>query len=97
MLYVEGSTDVDILRALAKQLNHSAEDIWDERVNAFYVQNNFPDTNLDSELERVEGGFGATPKQHFFALKPMVSDLRGLAILDRDGKSRRTRMKEVFR
>ena len=86
VLYVEGSTDVDILRALAKQLNHSAEDIWDERVNAFYVRNNFPDTNLDSELERVEGGFGATPKQHFFALKPMVSDLRGLAILDRDGQ-----------
>ena len=86
VLYVEGSTDIDILRALAKQLNHSAEGIWDERVNAFYVQNNFPDANLDSELERVEGGFGATPRQHFFALQPMVPHLRGLAILDSDGQ-----------
>ena len=86
VLYVEGSTDIDILRALAKQLNHSAKGIWDERVNAFYVQNNFPDANLDSELERVEGGFGATPRQHFFALQPMVPHLRGLAILDSDGQ-----------
>ena len=86
VLYVEGSTDIDILRALAKQLNHSAEGIGDERVNAFYVQNNFPDANLDSELERVEGGFGATPRQHFFALQPMVPHLRGLAILDSDGQ-----------
>ena len=86
VLYVEGSTDIDILRALAKQLNHSAEGIWDERVNAFYVRNNFPDANLDSELERVEGGFGATPKQHFFALQPMVPHLRGLAIFDSDGQ-----------
>ena len=88
VLYVEGSTDLDILRALARRLNHPAADAWDERINAFYVQNNFPDPNLNAELERVEGGFGVTPQKHFFALRDMISELAGLAILDNDGKGR---------
>ena len=88
VLYVEGSTDLDILRALAHRLNHPAADAWDERINAFYVQNNFPDPDLDAELERVEGGFGVTPPKHFFALRDMIPELAGLAILDNDGKGR---------
>lgn len=88
ILYVEGSTDLEILRALAGRLNHRAAEVWDERVNAFYVQDNFPDPELDAALERVEGGFGVTPKKHFFALRGMVLDLAGLAILDNDGKGR---------
>jgi hypothetical protein len=40
-------------------------DIWDERINSFYVQNNHPHQDLNAELERVEGGFGITPQQHF--------------------------------
>ena len=43
---------------------------------------------MDSELERVEGGFGLTPDRHFFALRGMVPELEGLAILDSDGKAR---------
>ena len=85
VLYVEGSTDTDILRALAKQLNHKAASVWDERVNTFYVKNTFPTASLNSELERVEGG----SEQHFFALRPMVPHLRGLAILDNDGRERK--------
>ena len=88
VLYVEGSTDLDILRALAHRLHHPAADSWDERINAFYVQNNFPDPDLDAELERVEGGFGVTPQKHFFALRDMIPELAGLAILDNDGKGR---------
>jgi ABC-type multidrug transport system ATPase subunit len=88
MLYVEGGTDLDVLRALANRLEHKAAEIWDERINAFYVQDNFPESDLESELERVEGGFGVTPKKHFFALRGMVPHLRGLAILDNNGKGR---------
>ena len=88
VLYVEGGTDLDMLRALARRLKHPVADAWDERINAFYVQDNFPDSNLDSELARVEGGFGVTPQQHFFALREMVEDLAGLAILDNDGRGR---------
>jgi len=88
VLYVEGSTDLENLRALAERLGHRAAEAWDERVNAFYVQDNFPDPELDAALERVEGGFGVTPKKHFFALRAMVPRLTGLAILDNDGKGR---------
>lgn len=88
VLYVEGGTDVDILRALAVRTAHNVLNYWDERINSFYVQNNFPDANIDAELERVEGGFGITPKQHFFALKSLLASLRGLAILDTDGVNR---------
>lgn len=91
VLYVEGSTDVDMLRALAKQLNHPVAAIWDERINSFYVQNNHPDQDLEAELERVEGGFGSTPEQHFRSLRNLLPQLSGLAILDNDGQNRQAR------
>lgn len=88
VLYVEGGTDVDMLRALAELLKHPVAEIWDERLNSFYVQNNYPDQGLDAELERVEGGFGVTPQQHFNGLRNLLPQLKGLAILDNDGRNR---------
>lgn len=88
VLYVEGRTDIDLLRAFAERLDHPVLDCWDERINAFYVQDNHPDPDLDSELERVEGGYGVTPTRHFFGIRGMVPGLRGLAILDRNGRVR---------
>lgn len=88
VLYVEGGTDIDMLRALAELLEHPIIEVWDERVNSFYVQNNYPNQDLEAELERVEGGFGITPDQHFHGLKKMLNNLRGLAILDNDGRKR---------
>lgn len=88
VLYVEGGTDVDMLRALAELLKHPVAEIWDERLNSFYVQNNYPDQGLDAELERVEGGFGVTPQQHFNGLRNLLPQLKGLAILDNDSRNR---------
>lgn len=88
VLYVEGGTDVDMLRALAERLGHRAAKLWDERINSFYVQNNYPQQDMDAELERVEGGFGITPQQHFHGLRNLLPSLKGLAILDNDGRSR---------
>jgi energy-coupling factor transporter ATP-binding protein EcfA2 len=88
VLYVEGGTDVDMLRAFAKCLDHRITSVWDERINTFYVQNNYPDVSLQSELERVEGGFGVTPRVHFSGLQGLLPDLKGLAILDNDGQNR---------
>jgi hypothetical protein len=88
VLYVEGGTDVDMLRALAERLDHPVAVEWDERINSFYVQNNYPDESMDSELERVEGGFGITPRQHFKGLCKLLPPLKGLAILDNDGRDR---------
>lgn len=88
VVYVEGGTDLDMLRALAEKLSHPVATFWDDRINSYYVQDNFPEQTLNSELERVEGGFGATPKEHFFALRQLIPDLNGLAILDNDGRGR---------
>ncbi|MBN9692606.1 MAG: AAA family ATPase [Verrucomicrobia bacterium] len=88
VLYVEGSTDLDMLRALAARIDHPVAKVWDERINAYYVQDNFPETSVESELERVEGGFGVTPKKHFQSLRGLMPHLRGAAILDNDGKGR---------
>ena len=89
VLYVEGGTDLAVLQALAERLGHRAADVWDQRINAFYIQDNYPDSDdLKAELERVEGGFGVTPRKHFFALREMIPGLRGLAILDNGGGAR---------
>ncbi|QMV63433.1 AAA family ATPase [Pseudomonas berkeleyensis] len=91
VLYVEGGTDIDMLRALAERLEHPAISIWDERINTFYVQNNYPLQDVNAELERVEGGFGITPIDHFNGLRNLLPDLKGLAILDNDGQNRQDR------
>ncbi|WP_416768265.1 ATP-dependent nuclease [Sulfurimonas sp. ST-25] len=90
VFYVEGSTDVDMLRALAKKIEHPINNIWDEQLNVYYVQDNYPVSSNSKELERVEGGFGITPKKHFFILRELISGLKGLAILDNDGKGRQS-------
>jgi ABC-type cobalamin/Fe3+-siderophores transport system ATPase subunit len=89
VFYVEGGTDVDILRAFAERLNHPVAAAWDERINSFYVQNNYPNKSQDSELERVEGGFGISPKDHYRGLRDLLPNLKGLAILDADGVERK--------
>lgn len=88
VLYVEGGTDIDMLRGLADKIEHPVAKIWDERINVYYVQDNYPLQTTDSELERVEGGFGIKPKEHFGVLRGMVEGLKGLAILDNDGRNR---------
>ncbi len=88
VLYVEGRTDLDILRALAKRLNHPVAISWDQQINAYFVQDNFPNQTLDSEIERVEGGYGMTPRSHFSSLRDMVPGIKGLVILDNDSHQR---------
>ncbi len=88
VLYVEGRTDLDLLLALARRLDHPAAEAREQRINVFHVRDNHPDPDLDAALERVEGGFGVTPRKHFFALRQMAPGLRGLAILDNDGGAR---------
>lgn len=88
VLYVEGSTDLAVLRALATRLDHPVGSVWDENANVYYVRDNYPALSEAAELERVEEGFGLTPDRHFFSLRPMLPGLTGLAIRDQDGASR---------
>ena len=92
VLYVEGSTDVDMLRAFARQLQHPVMAALEDgsRLNVYYLQNNhaLPEASPDQELERVEGGFGMSADKHFLSLKSILPGLRGLEIRDNDGKQR---------
>ena len=88
VLYVDEGTDLEILRALANRLQHPVAENLNGRVNAFYVRSQSSHYDLDSELERLEGNYGVTPKEHFEGLKSIFPDLRGLAILGNDGKRR---------
>ena len=88
VLYVDEGTDLDILRALANRLQHPVAEDLNGHVNAFYVRSQSSHYDLDSELERLEGNYGVTPKEHFEGLKSIFPDLRGLAILGNDGKRR---------
>ena len=93
VLYVEGSTDVDMLKAFAHKLTHPVADRLDDgaRLNVYYLQDNFPgpDRTAEEELERVEGGFGMLARDHFKALGTILPGLRGLAVYDHDGRPRR--------
>ena len=93
VLYVEGSTDVDMLKGFARRLEHPVSALLEEesRLNVYYLQDNFPgpDRSTDEELERVEGGFGMPARDHFKALCGMLPGLRGLALYDHDGHARR--------
>lgn len=93
VLYVEGSTDIDMLRAFARKLSHPVADLLDEegRLNVYYLRDNFPGPARDDheQLERVEGGFGLTARDHFRAIRSMLSSLNGLAIYDHDGRPRK--------
>lgn len=92
VLYVEGSTDIDMLRAFAHRLSHPVASLLDEecRLNVYYLQDNFPGlASSDSQqLERVEGGFGLSARQHFHAIRSMLPDLKGFALYDHDGRAK---------
>lgn len=90
LLYVEGRTDFDILHALANKLEHPVAEVWEDQggINTYYTQDNYPKADLDSELERAEGAYGRKPGGHFRSMSTMIPGLRGLAILDGDGKQR---------
>jgi hypothetical protein len=93
VLYVEGSTDIDMLRAFARKLGHPVASALDEegKLNVYYLQDNFPGPARDSDeaLQKVEGGFGLSAREHFRAVSSMLPALRGLAIYDHDGRVRK--------
>jgi predicted ATPase len=93
ILYVEGSTDIDMLLAFAKKLNHSSIAVLDSNFNYFYTTDSgVKDTELERELERINSAnykdAGAIHKKHFFIMKKAVPELKGIAIFDGDNKNR---------
>ena len=74
MLYLEGSTDLAILRRLAERLDHSAKTVLHDSVPVFYLGNNKPQEARD----------------HFQGLREAKPDLVGFALFDRLDKELHT-------
>ncbi len=96
VLYIEGSTDIDILREFAKlNKNQEAFDILDGNINYYYTQNNEPDNTLDNEIDIVQGAFKRYI-DHFYAIKKVVPNFIGLAVFDSDGKDLQSNEKNLL-
>lgn len=67
MLYLEGSTDLAILRRLAERLDHSARSILEGSVPVIYLGGNQPQD----------------ARNHFQGLREAKPDLTGIAVFDR--------------
>jgi AAA domain, putative AbiEii toxin, Type IV TA system len=74
MLYLEGSTDLAILRRLAERLNHPAKETLNDLVPVIYLGGNKPQEARD----------------HFQGLREAKSDLVGVALFDRLDKELQT-------
>ncbi|MCK4765438.1 MAG: AAA family ATPase [Candidatus Aminicenantes bacterium] len=85
ILYIEGSTDLGNLKALAKKIEHPAYDILNGKLNYYYTQNIDPEDSLDSRLDRAAGAY-ADYRQHFHTLKKFVDGFKGIALFDGDGR-----------
>lgn len=90
VLYLEGSTDLAILRAFAERLHHPVRDLIADgaHLNVYYLQDNRsePGQTPAELLDAVEGAFGQRARDHFFALRRILPDLQGLEIIDNDNR-----------
>jgi hypothetical protein len=97
ILYVEGSTDIDMLKEFARLINNEAAfDLLDSNLNYYYTQNTEPENTTENEIDRVHGFFSTHFKKHFNALRSVVPDFKGIAVLDSDGKQKTTEKDDKF-
>lgn len=87
ILYIEGSTDIDMLRELADKLAHCAATILNATLNCYYTRNINPDNTLENKLERAAGAFGDF-RSHFHTIKRFVTGLKAIAVFDSDNQNR---------
>lgn len=92
ILYVESSTDIEILKTLAKKCGHPAYNILSGKLNYYYTQNPHFENSIESRLDRAGGAFSDF-KKHFYTIKHYVSELKGIAIFDSDGSQRADEIK----
>ncbi len=88
ILYIEGSTDIQILKEFAKLLeDEKSFEILDGVINYYYVQNNENELTQNFPNDSSQGYFKYY-KEHFFAIQSVVPEFKGLALFDSDGKGR---------
>lgn len=92
VIYIEGSTDIDMLAAFAKKLKHPCQAIFERTFYYFYTQDNEDEfQGLEADLARITvDNYRQTHVHwhHFKVMKNAVPDLKGIAIFDSDGKNK---------
>ena len=89
ILYIEGSTDIEMLRGLARKLDHKkAIEILEGKLNCYYTQNVEPNDTLENRLDRAAGAFFGNVRAHFHTIKRFVPAFKGIALFDSDGLAR---------
>lgn len=90
VLYLEGSTDLAMLRAYADRLGHPVRHLIADgaHLNVYSLQDNRPEPGQSPEelLDAVEGAFGQKARDHFLALRNILPKLRGMEIIDNDNR-----------
>lgn len=87
ILYVEGSTDIAMLREFAALIKHDVKDIFDDTLYSYYITDNDPESGLDKDLNKTVGNY-LPHKKHFHAIKACVPDFKGIAIFDNDNMNK---------
>ncbi|HID99799.1 MAG TPA: AAA family ATPase [Thiotrichaceae bacterium] len=92
ILYVEGSTDIEMLKAFAELLDHPAKTVLTDKLNYYYVQDTEPVASFEKEIDKV-AGYYQDYVQHFYAIKACLPALTGIALFDGDNKGPKNRIK----
>lgn len=95
ILYIESSTDKAMLQAFAEKFNHEAKKNFEGTLNFYYTQNENPEDDLITELERKSGKY-TDYRQHFYAIQSVLPHFKGIAIFDGDNKDYKDIENESF-
>ncbi len=93
ILYVESSTDKEMLKTFAQKFNHKAKLFFEEKLNFYYTKNEIGINNLENELQ-ISSGHYKPLKSHFQALKRILNNLKGIGIFDNDNRNRQDEVQE---
>jgi ABC-type branched-subunit amino acid transport system ATPase component len=94
ILYIEGSSDIEMLRALADKIGHiKALNILNGELNCYYTRNCEPENTMENRLDRIGGAY-CNFKAHFHTIKRFVPPFKGIAIFDSDGQLRKDELND---
>ncbi len=85
ILYIEGNTDIEMLRAFALKLKHLAINLLDDKLYSYYVADNESSNSLENDIN-IASGYYKSAKNHFQAIQKCVSDFKGIGIFDNDNR-----------
>ncbi len=88
VLYVEGSTDISMLRKFAEKLSHNAKDILDGDFYYYYTRDNKDELNIDKILQSPESSQIINYHSHFQNLQMVVQGFAAVGIFDRDNSNK---------